>query len=102
MKLPKSVSNEKLGKGQFKLKRDENILVVCYQDKKQNFLLLTMHIADIVNARKRSHGDVQKPKVIHDYNQKLGGVDKNHAMIGNYFSIRKTYEWNIKFFFPLP
>ena len=75
------------------------MLVVRYQDKKEIFLLSTMHKADIVNVRKRSHGDVQKPKVIQDYNQKMGEVDKNDAMIGNYSSIRKTYKWYIKIFF---
>ena len=55
-----------------------------------------MHKADIVNVRKRSHGDVQKPKVIYDYNQKMGEVDKNDVMIGNYSCIRKTYKWYIK------
>ena len=35
-----------------------------------------MHKADIVNVRKRNQGDVQKPKVVHDYNQEMGGVEK--------------------------
>ena len=56
------------------------MLVVRYQDTKQIFLLSTMCKADIVNVRKRSHGDVQKPKVIHDYNQKMEGVDINDVM----------------------
>ena len=98
LKLPNSVTNEKLGRGQFTFKRKENMLVVCYQDKKQIFLLSTMHKPDIVNVRKRSHGDVQKPKVIHNYNQKMGGVNKNDAMIGNYSCIRKTYKRYMIFF----
>ena len=48
------------------------MLVVRYQDKKEVFLLSTIHKADIVNVRKRSLGDVQKPKVIDDYNLKNG------------------------------
>ena len=42
-----------------------------------------MHKADIVNVRKRSHGDARKPKVIHDYNQEMGRMEDD-AMIGNY------------------
>ena len=53
-----------------------------------------MHNADIVNVRKRSHGDVQKPII-----KRMGGVDKNDAMIGNYPWIKKTYKWNIKIIF---
>ena len=99
LKLPESVTNEKLGRGQFTLRRKENMLVVRYQDKKEIYLLLTMHKADIVNVRKRSHGDVQKLIVIHDYNKKVGVVGKNDAMIGNYSCVRKTYKCYIIFFF---
>ena len=42
---------------------------------------------------------IQKPKVIDDYNQKMGGIEKNDAIIGNYSCIRKSYQWYIKIFF---
>ena len=69
LKLPRSVTNEKLGRGQFSFRIKENMLVVLYQDKKAIFQLSTMHKADFVNVGKQSHGDVdvQKPKVIYDY-----------------------------------
>ena len=37
LKLPKSVTNKKLGRGQFTFRRKENMLVVRYQDKKDFF-----------------------------------------------------------------
>ena len=37
LKLPKSVTNEKLGRGQFTFRREENMLVVRYQDEKEFF-----------------------------------------------------------------
>ena len=46
-----------------------------------------MHKADTVNVRRRNRREdniIQKPKVIDDYNQKMGGIDKNYAIIGNY------------------
>ena len=46
-----------------------------------------MHKADTVNVRRRNRREdniIQKPKVIDDYNQKMGGTDKNYAIIGNY------------------
>ena len=60
-----------------------------------------MHKADSVNVnrRNRCNDQIQKPTVIHDYNQKMGGVDKNDAMIGNYSCIRKSYKWYTKIFF---
>ena len=58
LKLPNSVTNENLDRGQFTIRRKENMLVIRYQDKKEIFLISTMHKADIVNATKRSHGNV--------------------------------------------
>ena len=94
--------NEKLKKGEFSFKRNEYMLALCYQDKKEIYMLSTIHKADTVNVRRRNRckdNIIQKPKVIHDYNQKMGGVDKNDAIIGNYSCIRKSYQWYIKIFF---
>ena len=41
-------------------------------------MLSTMHKADTVTVRTR--------------NQKMGGIDKNDAIIGNYSCIRKSYK----------
>ena len=46
------------------------MLVVRDQDKTEIVLLSIMHKADIFNIRKQSRSDVQKPKVIYDYNKK--------------------------------
>ena len=101
LKLPTSFKQEKLQRGQFAFRRNENMLAVRYQDKKEIYMLSTMHKADSVNVnrRNRRNDQIQKPTVIHDYNQKMGGVDKNDAMIGNYSCIRKSYKWYTKIFF---
>ena len=64
-------------------------------------MLSTIHTADVIQTGKedRSGENVRRLKVIHDYNQKLGGADKNDAMVGNYSCIRKTYKWTTKIFF---
>ena len=46
------------------------MLVVRDQDKTEIVLLSIMHKADIFNIREQSRSDVQKPKVIYDYNKK--------------------------------
>ena len=97
--LPKSVTNEKLSRNQFTFRRKGNMLVVYYQEKKEILLLSIMYKLDIVNVRTQSHGDVQRPKVIHNYNRNMEGVAKNNAMIANYSCIRKSYKWYIKIFF---
>ena len=52
-----------------------------------------------MRKKDRNGENVRKLKVIHDYNQKMGGVDKNNAMVGNYRCIQKTYKWTTKVFF---
>ena len=80
------------------------MLALRYQDKKEIYMLSTVHKADTVNIRRRNRREdkiIQKPKIIVDYNQKIGRVDKNDAIIGNYSCIRKCYKWYIKIFFSL-
>ena len=70
------------------------MLALRYQDKKEIYMLSTMHKAgtvDVLRRNRREDNIIQKPKVINDYNQKMGGVDKNDAVIGDYSCIRKSY-----------
>ena len=64
-------------------------------------MLSTIHAADVTQTgdKDRSGENVRKLKVIYDYNRKMGGVDKNDVMVGNYSYIRKTYKWTTKVFF---
>ena len=102
MQLPKSFMNENLKKGGFSFRRNENMLALRHQDKKEIYMLSTMHKADTINVPRRNRRKdniIQKPKVIDDYIQKMGGFDKNDAFIGNHSCIRKSYKWYIKIFF---
>ena len=80
------------------------MLALRYQDQKEIYMLSAMHKADTVNVRRRNRREdntIQKPKVTDDYKQKMGRVDKNDAIIGNYSCIRKSCKWYIKIFFSL-
>ena len=100
--LPKSFKDQKLEKSEHDFRRNENLLAVEFQDKKEILMLSTIHTADVIETGKkdRSGENVRKFKVIHDYNQKMGGGEKNDTMVGNYSSIRKTYKWTTKVLFP--
>ena len=65
------------------LRVKKNMLAVQYQDN--FFLLSTMHKADTGNIKEQNRDKdyVQKPKVIQDYDEKMGSVDKNETKIGN-------------------
>ena len=43
MQLPKLLTNEKLKKGEFPFRRNKNMLALRYQDKREIYMLSTMH-----------------------------------------------------------
>ena len=43
MQLPKLLTNEKLKKGEFPFGRNKNMLALRYQDKREIYMLSTMH-----------------------------------------------------------
>ena len=90
-RLPESFTKAKLKKGDYLYRRDENLLAVRYHDKKGIYLLSTQHDMSVVSVPKKyGEGDVERLRVVNDYNKNMGGVDKNDMMINNYSCVRKT------------
>ena len=52
LQLPKSFKNEPLQKGQYRFLRDENMLVVCFHDKKEIYFLATIDSMEEVASEK--------------------------------------------------
>ena len=102
MQFPKLFMNEKLKKVEFFFRRNENMLALGYEDKKVIYMLPAMHKVDTTNVRRRNRREdtiIQKSKVIDDYNQNMGGANKNDGIIGNYSCKRKSCKRYIKIFF---
>ena len=68
----------------------KNGLVTClkWQDKREVKLLSTFHTGENTVVKRRRSKNVEggieeiiKPLMIHDYNQNMGGVDRNDQMI---------------------
>jgi hypothetical protein len=47
------------------------------------------------------HGNAIRPKIIEDYNQNMGYVDKSERMVNSYSISRRTFKWTKKLFFHL-
>ena len=60
--------------------------------------MLTIHEAKSADTgkRKRDGTDVLKLIIVNDYNNYMGGVDRNDVMLGNYSSVRKSLKWTSK------
>ena len=87
--------------GDFRSRRDGNLLLVRYKDKKEIYFLSLIHgiKIDRVPKRGREETAASKLSLVNDYNKFIGGVDRNDAVIGNHSSVRKTLKWTIKVVF---
>ena len=81
--IPKSVSTANLQKGEIQSTRDDGILSLKWRDKRDVLMLSTFHDDTMVGKSRRSRTAVggvetiQKPRVVEEYNQFMGGVDKS-------------------------
>ena len=81
--IPKSVSTANLQKGETQSIHDDGILSLKWRDKRDVLMLSTFHDDTMVGKSRRSRTAVggvetiQKPRVVEEYNQFMGGVDKS-------------------------
>ena len=77
--IPRSVTTAKLQKGDLESKREDGILSLMWRDKRDLLMLSTFHNDSLVGKSLRSKTaaggveSVQKPRVVEDYNQFMGG-----------------------------
>ena len=63
-------------------------------------MLSIMHTMKKVSKRQADENGEERNKlhIVHHYNQHMGGVDKNDAIVRKYNCVRKTYKWTTKVF----
>ena len=94
--LPKRITNYRgLSRGEFVFRSWNGILFLRLSDTKEVHFLSTIHTTSIVDTGKRDvhRLPVQKLALVHDYNQYMGGVDRNDEMMSFYTAARKTQKW---------
>ena len=85
--IPMSVTSTNLKKGEVVSKREDRVLSLKWRDKRDVLMLSTFHDNSMVGKSRRSRmatggvETIQKPRVVEDYNQFMGGVDKNKDKI---------------------
>lgn len=98
------IRQEKLEKDEISFRSSENLLCIKWQDRREVWMLTTLHYADIVNTQKihyRTKSPIKKPTCVQDYNHFMGIVDKTDMVLSSIESTRKSYKWYKKFFFHL-
>ena len=88
-----------LEKNEHDFRRNKNLLPVKFKIKRK-FLCCPFCWGSSNGKIDCSGENIWKWKVIHDYNQKMGGVYKNDTMFGNYSWIQKT-NGQLKCFFTI-
>ena len=100
--FPKHLVNTDLEKSSREVAAYRNgpVLAIKYSDKKNVYMITTVHDHSVRNVRARVRGeglvDVSKPVAIAEYNSQMGGVDKTDQLINAYKSARKTMKWTKK------
>ena len=80
------MKEEPLEKGDYAFRRNGNMLMVRYKDKKEIYFLSTIHEIKMEKLPKRGRDELSPSKLslVNYYNKYVGGVDRNYALIGNY------------------
>ncbi|KAM3936087.1 piggyBac transposable element-derived protein 4-like [Leptodactylus fuscus] len=92
--FPQSLVNEKFKKGQSGGVRSGELLALKYKDKKDIFLLSSIHTdATTTVTELGSTTPKQKPVAVMDYNKYMAGVDLADQVLQPYQVSRKAYTW---------
>ena len=85
--IPLSIRNAGLQRGEIASSVDDGVLALKWRDKRDVMMLSTFHDTHMVAKTRRSRSAeggvevVQKPAVVEDYNQHMGGVDKGTCLL---------------------
>ena len=77
LKVPQSLKEEPLEKGDYAFRRNGNMLMVRYKDKKEIYFLSTIHEIKMEKLPKRGRDELSPSKLslVNDYNKYMEGVD---------------------------
>ena len=107
LKVDKKTKKNVLEIGNFRFATSKDLIAVLWRDRRDVFLLSSMHSRSVGTALKRPKGGRNKvplpcPTIILDYNQFMGGVDLADQQL-SYYSLtqRRTIKWWKKVFWRL-
>ncbi|KAJ6639382.1 PiggyBac transposable element-derived protein 4, partial [Pseudolycoriella hygida] len=98
---PKDVIQAKLKKGEIIWRRNGEVYVTKWKDKRDVLSITSAHHPQLVETSNRFGEKKMKPKDIDDYNNNMGEIDRLDQMTAYYSSLRKTIRWYKKVLFHL-
>lgn len=99
--MPKLEDPKRSGEG--RTAHTENIMVMCWKDRRIVSMFSTLHVANMLPTKKvmRDGTSIVKQACVIDYNQNMGSVDKIDMLLSSTECIRKSLKWYKKLFFHL-
>lgn len=92
--MPRALRNPILQKGEQIFRRKGNVLVLCWKDKREVYMLSTKHKATMVTYNDRRGREKTKPAAVLSYNAKKFGVDlADQRMSYGVFNHRSIKWW---------
>uniref|UniRef100_A0A8C5R0Q0 PiggyBac transposable element-derived protein domain-containing protein n=1 Tax=Leptobrachium leishanense TaxID=445787 RepID=A0A8C5R0Q0_9ANUR len=92
--FPAQLVRTRLKSGETSALRQEELLAVKYRDKKDVYLLSTIHTERSVEVSVRGRAErIRKPVCIKAYNRHMGGVDLADQLLQPYQIMRKSRAW---------
>ncbi|XP_068115954.1 piggyBac transposable element-derived protein 4-like [Hyperolius riggenbachi] len=96
--MPTSFGKQKLKPGDIAAWQKGKMLALRWRDKKDVCLLSRVHDTSTVPTKTRGGKEIQKPQVVVDYNQTMGGVDRADQAVTFYPAVRKQQKYYKKIF----
>ncbi|XP_046406430.1 piggyBac transposable element-derived protein 4-like isoform X1 [Ischnura elegans] len=91
--LPREWKNLILQKGEQIFRRSENLLAICWKDKRPVYMLSTRHTAQMITYQTKRGTEKTKPACVLDYNQNKAGVDLTDQLMSYGVFDHKTVKW---------
>lgn len=99
--IPKEITAKKLKRGEYTWKRQNEIYISKWKDKRDVLCITTGFHPKISETTNRFGKKLMKPSEIIAYNNNMSGVDRCDQMVSYYSSPRKTIRWYKKIIFHL-
>ena len=86
--VPAKIKDTKLKKGEIVAAYRKKSVLLKWKDKKDVYVLSTLHDDSMVNVKSRRGKEKSKPKAVADYNSNMGGVDLSDNLMVHFLTAR--------------
>jgi len=95
---PKSL---KMKRGDIATRVRGTLRAVRWKHRRDVYVLTNMHVPPVEGNFTDESGQAIRPRVVEDYNTRMGFVDKSDRMVNSYGIARRTWKWTKKLIFHL-